>query len=144
MALCCKKIRPLKKVSQENIDKIVEAARFTPTSSGVQQFRVLVVSNQKIKEKLSPKVLNSEVMKKCSRVLVFAVSDQFTAERIDAIYKRTTKQRGLPSGKFKNYTDNLKETYLNEPMAENFIHTARQSYIGFAMALAQAAELKVK
>jgi nitroreductase len=37
-----------KKVSQEDVDKIVEAARLAPTSSGLQQFRVLVVSNQEI------------------------------------------------------------------------------------------------
>jgi nitroreductase len=35
-----------KKVSQEDVDKIVEAARLAPTSSGLQQFRVLVVSNR--------------------------------------------------------------------------------------------------
>jgi hypothetical protein len=32
---------------------------------------------------------------------------------------------------------------LNQTAAENFEHAARQSYIGFAMATAQAAELKV-
>ncbi|NHN26224.1 NAD(P)H-dependent oxidoreductase [Flavobacterium jejuense] len=138
-----KKYDPTKKVNQEDVDKIVEAARLAPTSSGLQQFRVLVVSNQEIKEKLSSKVLNPEVMLDCSHVLVFAAWDKYTTERIDAIYNRTTDERDLPRGRFDSYTDKIKGIYLNQTAEENFIHTARQSYIGFAMAIAQAAELKV-
>ncbi|MGY4385715.1 nitroreductase/dihydropteridine reductase [Pedobacter sp. UYP24] len=138
-----KKYNPTKKVSQEDIDKIVEAARLAPTSSGLQQFRVMVVSNQEIKEKLAPSVLNQEAMVDCSHVLVFAAWDKYTAERIDAIYNRTTEERNLPKGRFDSYTDKIKGIYLNETSEENFVHTARQSYIGFAMAIAQAAELKI-
>ena len=138
-----KQYDPTKKVSQENVDKIVEAARLAPTSSGLQQFRVLVVSNQEIKEKLSAKVLNPEVMVDCSHVLVFAAWDRYTEERIDTIYNKTTDDRGLPRGRFDSYTDKIKGIYLKQSAEENFEHTARQSYIGFAMAIAQAAELKV-
>lgn len=138
-----KKYDPTKKVSQEDIDKIVEAARLAPTSSGLQQFRVLVVSNQEIKQKLAPSSLNPEVMVDCSHVLVFAAWDRYTAERIDTIYDRITDERGLPRGRFGSYTDKIKNLYLNETAEENFIHTARQSYIGFALAIAQAAELRI-
>ncbi|MBD1386724.1 nitroreductase family protein [Mucilaginibacter rigui] len=138
-----KKYDPTKKVSREDIDKIVEAARLAPTSSGLQQFRVLVVSNQEIKKKLAPSSLNPEVMVDCSHVLVFAAWDRYTAERIDNIYDRITDERGLPQGRFSSYTDKIKNIYLNEPAEQNFVHTARQSYIAFAMAIAQAAELKI-
>jgi len=138
-----KKYDPTKKVSQEDIDKIVEAARLAPTSSGLQQFRVLVVSNQEIKEKLAPSSLNPEVMVDCSHVLVFAAWDRYTAELIDTIYDRITDERGLPRGRFGSYTDKIKNLYLNETAEENFVHTARQSYIGFALAIAQAAELRI-
>lgn len=138
-----KKYDPIKKISQEDVDKIVEAARLAPTSSGLQQFRVLVISNQEIKEKISVKVLNPEVMVDCSHVLVFAAWDRYTAERIDSMYDRITDERGLPHGRFKSYTDKIKDIYLNETAEENFVHTARQSYIGFSMAIAQAAELKI-
>jgi len=134
---------PAKKVKGEDLHKILEAARLAPTSSGLQQFRVLVVSNQEIKQKFSSHVLNPEVMVDCSHVLVFAAWDQYTEERIDAIYNRTTDERNLPRGRFSSYTDKIKGIYLNETAEENFIHTARQSYIGFAMAIAQAAELKI-
>lgn len=138
-----KAYNPAKKVSQEDVNQIVEAARLAPTSSGLQQYRILVVSNQEIKEKLSPNVFNPEVMRDCSHVLVFAAWDRYTEDRIDTIYNRTTDERDLPRGRFNSYTDKIKEVYLKESADENFAHIARQSYIGFAMAIAEAAELKV-
>ncbi|PTN10462.1 NAD(P)H-dependent oxidoreductase [Mangrovibacterium marinum] len=138
-----KKYDPTKKVAQEDVDKIVEAARLAPTSSGLQQFRVIVVANQELKKKMVPIAWGQEIVADCSHVLVFAAWDRYTEERIDAIYNRTTDERGLPRGRFGSYTDKLKAAYLPQTAEENFIHTARQSYIGFTLAMAQAAELKI-
>lgn len=134
---------PAKKVSKENIEKIVEAARLAPTSSGLQPFRIIVVESQEIKEKLVPGALNPECMRECSHVLVFAAWDSYTPERIDAVYDRTTDERGLPRGRFKSYTDMIKKLYGSQTSDQHFIHAARQSYIGLGLALAQAAELRI-
>ncbi|WP_026976270.1 NAD(P)H-dependent oxidoreductase [Flavobacterium tegetincola] len=132
-----------KKVSKEDIDKIVEAARLAPTSSGLQPFKVLVVENQELKEKLVKGALNPECMRDCSHVIIFAGWDRYTADRIDKVYDFTTDERGLERGRFGSYTDKLKEIYLAQPAAENFAHIARQTYIALGLALGQAAELKV-
>ncbi|MBW3519265.1 nitroreductase family protein [Flavobacterium sp. NKUCC04_CG] len=134
---------PTKKVSQENIDKIVEAARLAPTSSGLQPFKVIVVKDQAIKEKLAEGALNPECMRDASHVIIFAAWDRYTAERIDKVYDFTTDERGLPRGRFGSYTDKLKSIYLEQPAELNFAHTARQTYIALGLALAQAAELKI-
>ncbi|WP_163716190.1 NAD(P)H-dependent oxidoreductase [Mangrovibacterium lignilyticum] len=138
-----KKYDPTRKVAQEDVDKIVEAARLAPTSSGLQQFRVIVVSNQELKEKMVPIAWGQEIMAEASHVLVFAAWDRYTEERIDKIYDYTTDERGLPRGRFGSYTDKLKAAYLPQTAEENFVHTARQAYIAFGLAIAQAAELKV-
>lgn len=138
-----KAYNPAKKVGKETIDKIVEAARLAPTSSGLQPFKVIVVENQEIKEKLVAGALNPECMRDCSHVIIFAAWDKYSMERIDKMYDFTTDERGLPRGRFSSYTDKLKAIYLNQPAEVNFAHTARQTYIALAMALAQAAELRV-
>ena len=138
-----KKYDPTKKVDQEDVDKIVEAARLAPTSSGLQQFRVIVITNQELKDKIVPIAMDQQVVADCSHLLVFAAWDHYTKERIDQIYDYTTDERGLPKGRFASYTDRLKALYLPQSADQNFIHTARQAYIGFGLAIAQAAELKV-
>ena len=132
-----------KKVSQENLNKILEAARLAPTSSGLQPFRVIVVENQELKEKMVEGALNPEVMRDCSQVLVFAAWDHYSDAKIDKVYDHHTDVRDLPRGRFSSYTDKIKELYNGQTPEEHFAHTARQTYIALGLAMAQAAELKV-
>ncbi|MFC6269523.1 NAD(P)H-dependent oxidoreductase [Frigoriflavimonas asaccharolytica] len=132
-----------KKVSQEDLNKILEAARLAPTSSGLQPFRVIVVEDQDLKNKMVEGALNPEVMRDCSQVLVFAAWDSYSDEKIDKVYDHHTDVRDLPRGRFGSYTDKIKEIYNAQTAEENFAHTARQTYIALGLAMAQAAELKV-
>ena len=134
---------PNKKLDKAVVEQIVEAARLAPTSSGLQQFRLVVVGNQELKEKMVAGALNPDCMRECSHVIVFAAWDEYTPERIDAIYDKTTDERGLVRGRFKRYTDMLKENFDKMSKEEQFQHAANQSFIALGLALAQAAELKV-
>lgn len=138
-----KAYNPEKKVSQEDLNKILEAARLAPTSSGLQPFRVIVVENQDLKNKMVEGALNPEVMRDSSHVLVFAAWDSYSNEKIDKVYDYTTDERDLPRGRFGSYTDKIKEMYGAQTPEQHFAHTARQTYIALGLAMAQAAELKI-
>ncbi|MCC9065327.1 NAD(P)H-dependent oxidoreductase [Flavobacterium piscisymbiosum] len=132
-----------KKVSEEDLNKILEAARLAATSSGLQPFRVIVVKNQELKEKMVKGALNPEVMRDCSHVLVFAAWERYSNEKIDKVYDHHTDVRELPRGRFGSYTDQIKQIYGAQTPEQHFAHTARQSYIALGLAMAQAAELKI-
>ncbi len=134
---------PSKKVTEENLNTILEAARLAPTSSGLQPFRIVVVENQELKEKMMAGALNPEVMRDSSHVLVFAAWDSYSNEKIDKVYDYHTDVRDLPRGRFSSYTDKIKEIYGAQTPEEHFAHTARQTYIALGLAMAQAAELKI-
>ncbi|KAB1231047.1 NAD(P)H-dependent oxidoreductase [Chryseobacterium sp. KBW03] len=134
---------PNKKISQEDLNTILESARLAPTSSGLQPFRIIVVENQELKDKMVAGALNPEVMRDSSHVLVFAAWDSYSNEKIDKVYDYHTDVRDLPRGRFGSYTDKIKEMYSAQSAEEHFAHTARQTYIALGIALAQAAELKI-
>jgi len=138
-----KKYDPTKRVDQVFVDKIVEAARLAPTSSGLQPFEVFVITNQELKNKIVSVSHEQQIVADCSHLLVFAAWDNYTAERIDQIYALTTTEREQPADRYQAYTDRLKSMYLNRPAEKNFEHAARQAYIAFAFAIAEAASLKV-
>lgn len=138
-----KAYNPAKKVSKENLEIILESARLAPTSSGLQPFRVIVVENQELKEKMVKGALNPEVMRDCSHVLVFAAWDSYSEKKIDKVYDYHTDVRDLPRGRFSDYTDKLKGLYNSQTAEQHFAHTARQTYIALGLAMAQAAELKI-
>ena len=60
-----------KKVAQDKIDMIIEAASLAPTSSGLQPFEIYVITNPEIKEKIRPIAWNQSVITDCSHLLVF-------------------------------------------------------------------------
>ncbi|GAL77849.1 oxygen-insensitive NAD(P)H nitroreductase [Algibacter lectus] len=42
------------KIAEDKVERILEAARLAPTSSGLQPFEIFVVKNQDVKEKIKP------------------------------------------------------------------------------------------
>ena len=50
-----KKMDPAKAVPQEKVDRILEAARLAPTSSGLQPFEIIVITNKDVREQIKPK-----------------------------------------------------------------------------------------
>lgn len=127
------------KVPQEKIDRILEAARLAPTSSGLQPFEIIVITNQEIKEKIRPNAWNQPQITDCSHLLVFAAWDNYTEERINKMFDLTNEIRGFKNEGWENYRQQLLQMYPPKPAEENFIHTAKQAYIAFGAAIIAAA-----
>ena len=134
-----KAMDPSKAVPKAKVDAILEAANLAPTSSGLQPFEIIVVTNPDVKAKLSAAAFGQKQVVDGSHVLVFAAWDNYTAERIDAVVNQTHEQRGTPIEMLNAYYDGLKAQYLPRPAEVNFDHAARQAYIAFGVALTAAA-----
>lgn len=130
-------------VSDEKLNTILEAARLAPTSSGLQPFEVFVISNAELKAKIQPIAYGQSQIVDCSHLLVFASWDNYTEERVSAVFDRLNSERGLPLNTTDAYKKTILSMYLPRPAQTNFEHTARQSYIAMTAALLAAAEQKV-
>lgn len=130
-------------VPEEKVEQILEAARLAPTSSGLQPFKIFVITNPSLKQELLPQTYNQQQIIDASHVLVFAAWDNYTEERIDNVFSHANAQRGIPSEATAAYVATLKSSYLTRDAETNFQHAARQAYIAFGLAIAEAALLKV-
>jgi nitroreductase len=92
-----------RKISEEKVDKILEAARLAPTSSGLQPFEIFVVSNQEVKNQLKEAASNQPQVADASHVLVFAAWDTYTEERINYMFDLTNEKRGFTNEGWENY-----------------------------------------
>jgi nitroreductase/dihydropteridine reductase len=131
------------KVSQDKVDQILAAARLAPTSSGLQPFKIIVVTNPELKEKIKAVAYGQEQITDASHVLIFAAWDNYTEERIRSVFSYANNERGVPDSATEEYVSRLIGIYTNKTAEENFHHAAKQAYIGFGVALAEAALLKV-
>ena len=127
------------KVSEEKIDRIIEAARLAPTSSGLQPFEIIVVKNQAIKEAIRPVAWNQSMITDCSHLLVFAAWDTYTEERINKMFDLTNDIRGFKNEGWEAYRQKLLSIYPKQDAEVNFNHAAKQAYIAFANAVTAAA-----
>lgn len=128
-----------KKVSAQKLENILEAVRLAPTSSGLQPFEVLVITNPETKSKIKEIAWNQSVITDCSHLLVFAAWDTYTAERINNMFDLTNEIRGFKNEGWENYRQMLLNNYPQRSAEENFNHAAKQAYIAFGMAIAAAA-----
>jgi nitroreductase/dihydropteridine reductase len=127
------------KVAEDKVERILEAARLAPTSSGLQPFEIFVIKNQAIKEKIKPVAWNQSVITDCSHLLVFAAWDTYTADRINYMFDLTNDIRGFKNEGWENYRQMLLSSYPQKDAEENFNHAAKQAYIAFSQAIAAAA-----
>jgi len=132
-----------KAVSEEDVNKIIEAAQLAPTSAGLQPFEVIVVTNKELKEKIMQVANGQKQIVDSSHLLIFAAWDNYTPERISDLIQRTTSERGMPENAMDDFKNHLMNAFTKRDAEANFTHTARQAYIGFGMAIAAAALLKV-
>lgn len=138
-----KKMDPSKTVSQENLDFILEAIRLSASSSGLQPYEVIVVTNPEVRAQIVPHAWNQGQITDGSHLLVFAAWDNYTAERINHMFDLVNEQRGFKNEGWENYRQMLLNTYPQRDAETNYQHAARQAYIGLGSALIAAAEKKV-
>eukprot|EP00919_Chromeraceae_sp_WS-2016_P021303 GHVR01050356.1.p1 GENE.GHVR01050356.1~~GHVR01050356.1.p1 ORF type:complete len:229 (-),score=13.35 GHVR01050356.1:303-989(-) len=134
-----KKMDPAKAVELDKVERILEAARLAPTSSGLQPYEIIVVTNKAVREQIQPIAWNQGQITDCSHLLVFAAWDNYTAERINMMFDLTNEVRGMKNEGWENYRNMLLKMYPQRTAEANFEHAARQAYIGLSAAMMAAA-----
>ena len=138
-----KKMTPDRVVPQEKIENILEAVRLAPSSSGLQPYEIIVVSNKDIREKIKAIAWNQPQITECSHVLVFAAWDDYTPDRINAAFDYSIRERGGTNEGYETYRQNLLTNYPPRGSEVNFQHSAKQAYIALGVALVAAANEEV-
>ena len=138
-----KKMDAKKLVPLEKVEQILEAIRLTASSSGLQPYELIVITNQDIRQKIKEAANNQSQITDCSHLIVFAAWDNYTTDRINAAFDMTETIRNFTSESGTAYRQMLLKTYPARDAEVNFTHAAKQAYIGLGTALIAAAYEKV-
>ncbi len=134
-----KKMDATKAVPQDKVERIIEAARLAPTSSGLQPFEIIVVTNKDIRTQIQAAANNQAQITEGSHLLVFAAWNTYTPERINHMFDLTNAERGGTNEGWENYRQMLLKNYPARDAQVNFEHAARQAYIALGASLIAAA-----
>lgn len=137
----CKVFDTDKKVSDDDLQTILESARMAPSSFGLQPWKIKVVHDQETKDKLFA-ISSQQQIKTCSHLLVLCGNDDIDSDYIADFVKRTangvdqeaqTKYIWSLNAKMWGMTDNQTLiTYINN-----------QVYIALGVIITASAMMKI-
>ena len=127
------------KVSDDKIERILEAIRLSPSSTGLQPYELLVITNPELKSELKAAAHNQSQVEDCSHLLVFAAWDTYTADRVNAWFDLVNEVRGVQGEGWEKYRNSILSSYVPRAAEVNFEHTSKQVYIALGIAMLAAA-----
>lgn len=140
----CKRFDTAKAIPQEQFESILEVARISPSSFGMEPWRLIVVRNESLRKALKPLCWNQNQITECSELVILTTDNDIVRSRSPYV-RKMFERRGLAAeavdtyvGVYKNYLAPLEN---DELLLENW--TAKQCYIAAANMMTYAATLKI-
>jgi nitroreductase len=125
------------KVPQEKIDRILEAIRLSPTSFGLQPFKVIVVEDSALRERIFNEACQQPQIKEASHILVFAANKNVSAAQVDDYMHLIATTRNIPVETLSGFRAAF-DSIVAGTAEQNFVWTSRQAYIAFGVGIVAA------
>jgi len=137
-----KKFDTEKKLTNEQLDTLIEAARLAPSSFGLQPWKLVVVSDPEVRAKLREVSWNQPQITEASQLFVFT-AQMPTSELVDAFVANISATRGVPAESLAGLSQMIKGSIEGRSEAERLEWAKKQAYLALGVTLASAAVLSI-
>ena len=138
-----KKFDNTKNVSDSAIEKLKQAVQLSASSYGLQLYKILIIKDPEIKQKLRPASWDQSQITDCSHLFVICNYTNVEDKHVDEYISLKAETQQIPIDKLEGYSDFMKKTISAQSEKEQQAWTARQTYIALGNLLAACAELKI-
>lgn len=138
-----KQFDPSKKISASDWQVLEEALRLTPSSFGMQPYKFVVVTDQKIKDELVAACWNQAQVAQCSHFVVFARNNEITVDTVNQYVELIAKTRNVSIESLKPL-HGMMSGFVSGSTPEKLAEwAARQTYIALGNLMTSAATLHI-
>ena len=138
-----KQFDPTKKISASDWQVLEAALRLTPSSFGMQPYKFVVVTDQKVKDELVAACWNQAQVAQCSHFVVFARNNEITVETVNQYVELIAKTRNVSIESLKPL-HGMMSGYVSGSTPEKLAEwAARQTYIALGNLMTAAAALHI-
>ncbi len=137
-----KKYDTTKKVSEDDLQQIKEAIRLSPSSYGLQAFKILDIKDKDIREKLKLASYWQPQITEASHLLVFCGYADVNDGHIDEYLNLKADTQGFDVELLKEFR-NFMKVFIEGRKSGKQVWAAKQTYIALSNAIAACAELKI-
>jgi nitroreductase/dihydropteridine reductase len=138
-----KRFDETKKVSQEQLDTLLSAVQLSPSSAGLQAYRVIVVSDPKVKEQLREAAYGQQQLTTSSHVFVFAAETGLDSDYVKTYINRIAETRGVDRSTLELFETNINNNVNRMDDDTKTTWNKKQCYIALGVLVSAAAELGI-
>ena len=138
-----KKFDSSKKVSEEDLETLLEAARLTASSYGLQPYKIYVIEDTDVRQKLRKASYDQPQITDASYLIVLANKPTFNETMIDDYIANIMAIRGVSKEDLEGFSQTMKSTLLDLPDAYKNTWTSNQAYIVLGNLMTVASEMKI-
>ena len=138
-----KKFDSSKKVSSENLELIKKAIQLSPSSYGLQLYKVLIIESNELRRKLKPASYGQSQITEASHLIVFCNYSVVTEKHIDEYFVLKSQIEKIDILEYKDYSEFIKADINNKSQIEKDKWTSNQTYLALGNLLNACAELKI-
>lgn len=135
-----KKFDETKKVSQEELNTLLDAVQLSPSSAGLQAYKVIVVSDPKVKERLREAANGQQQLTTSSHVFVFAAETGLDSSYVKNYIDRIAEVRGIERPNLELFETNINNSISKLTEEDKITWNKKQSYIALGVLVSAAAE----
>lgn len=113
-----------KKIDEDKIEQIMEMIRLSPSALNLQPWKIKIIADEDLKEKLSPASMDQPQIKSCSHLLVFCANSNLKGNADKLI--NDLKASGIPEKNIQ-FLESVLNNFLRMFPGEEGIHEAQQN-----------------
>ena len=140
----CKVFDENKKISDDEINFIIEAGRKSPSSFGMEAWKFLVITNEELKAKIRPACWDQVQVTSCSHLVIILAGIDSVKPESGEVKKRFSRG-GRPEEEVEFYLG-LYASHLEQTLSTDaniYAWTSKQSYIAAGNMMTAAATLGI-
>jgi nitroreductase len=134
---------PTKKISETDLDTILESGNLMPTAYGLQPFQFVVVTDQVVKDSLVAHSYGQKHVAENSHLIVIAARTDINEAMINEYMQRIETVRGLPAGTTNGFKEMMAGDLMSRSVEARLLWAQKQTYLALGGMLATASTLGI-
>jgi len=130
-------------LSEQQLEAVKEAFNLSASSYGLQPYKLVMLQNKSLQERLLPHSYNQKQVVQAAAVLVFCIRKDIDSSYIDEYFGLIASARGQTPGSLEGYKNFMKNTLVGKTPAEMSLWATNQVYLNMGSLLTACAAMEI-
>jgi len=132
-----------RKLSNKQVSDLKKATQLSASSYGLQPYKVLIISDKSIMEKLKPASYGQAQVQDSSHLFLFCAMKGFNKQDVDRFVDLNVEVTGMSKEKLKGFHAMMDQKMDGMNEEENLMWATKQAYIALGNLLTAAAVMEI-